>query len=29
MNPVVRQAADEELGECKQIRIIEPMEYLF
>lgn len=26
MNPVVRQAADEELGECKQIHIIEPIE---
>ena len=26
MNPVVRQAADEELGNCAQIRIIEPLE---
>ena len=26
MNPVVRQAADEELGDCKQIHIIEPIE---
>lgn len=26
MNPVVRQAANEELGECKQIHIIEPIE---
>ena len=26
MNPVVRQAADEELGGCKQIHIIEPIE---
>lgn len=26
MNPIVRQAADEELGNCKQIHIIEPME---
>lgn len=26
MNPVVRQAADEELGDCKQIHIIEPVE---
>lgn len=26
MNPVVRQAADEELGNCKQIHIIEPIE---
>lgn len=26
MNPVVRQAADVELGDCKQIHIIEPIE---
>lgn len=26
MNPSVRQAADEELGDCKQIHIIEPIE---
>ena len=26
MNPVVRQAADEELGDCRQIHIIEPIE---
>lgn len=26
MNPVVRQAAEEELGNCKQIHIIEPIE---
>lgn len=26
MNPIVRQTADEELGNCKQIHIIEPME---
>lgn len=26
MNPVVRQAADEELGDCDQIHIIEPIE---
>ena len=26
MNPVVRQAADEELGDCGQIHIIEPVE---
>ena len=26
MNPVVRQAADEELGDCNQIHIIEPIE---
>lgn len=26
MNPVVRQAAEEELGDCKQIHIIEPIE---
>ena len=26
MNPLVRKAADEELGECKQIHIIEPIE---
>ena len=26
MNPVVRQAADEELGDCSQIHIIEPIE---
>ena len=26
MNPVVRKAADEELGDCKQIHIIEPIE---
>lgn len=26
MNPVVRQAADEELGDCAQIHIIEPIE---
>lgn len=28
MNPVVRQAADEELGDCDQIHIIEPIEVL-
>lgn len=28
MNPVVRQAADEELGGCDRIRIIEPLEVL-
>jgi UDP-N-acetylglucosamine 2-epimerase (non-hydrolysing) len=28
MNPVVRQAADEELGNCDRIRIIEPLEVL-
>ncbi|MBO5239350.1 MAG: UDP-N-acetylglucosamine 2-epimerase (non-hydrolyzing) [Lachnospiraceae bacterium] len=28
MNPVVRQAADEELGDCERIRIIEPLEVL-
>ena len=28
MNPVVRQAADEELGDCDRIRIIEPLEVL-
>lgn len=26
MNPVVRKAADEELGDCKQIHIIDPIE---
>lgn len=26
MNPIVRQAANEELGDCKQIHIIEPIE---
>ena len=26
MNPVVRKAADEELGDCKQIHIIEPID---
>lgn len=26
MNPIVRQVADEELGDCKQIHIIEPIE---
>lgn len=26
MNPVIRKAADEELGDCKQIHIIEPVE---
>ena len=26
MNPLVRQAAEEELGDCKQIHIIEPIE---
>ena len=26
MNPVVREAAEEELGDCKQIHIIEPIE---
>lgn len=26
MNPVVRQAADEELGDCKNIHIIEPLD---
>ena len=28
MNPVVRKAADEELGNCDRIRIIEPLEVL-
>ena len=28
MNPVVRQAADEEFGDCDRIRIIEPLEVL-
>ena len=28
MNPVVRQAADEELGDCDRVRIIEPLEVL-
>ena len=28
MNPVVRQAAEEELGDCDRIRIIEPLEVL-
>lgn len=28
MNPVVRQAADEELGECDRIHIIEPLDVL-
>ena len=28
MNPIVRQAAEEELGDCKQIHIIEPIEVL-
>ncbi len=28
MNPIVRQAADEELGNCERIRIIEPLEVL-
>ncbi len=28
MNPIVRQAADEELGGCDRIRIIEPLEVL-
>lgn len=28
MNPVVRKAADEELGGCERIRIIEPLEVL-
>lgn len=28
MNPVVRQAAEEELGDCKQIHIIEPIEVI-
>ncbi len=28
MNPVVRQAANEELGDCDRIRIIEPLEVL-
>lgn len=28
MNPVVRQAADEELGDCDRIHIIEPLEVL-
>lgn len=28
MNPVVRQAADEELGSCDRIRIIEPLDVL-
>ena len=26
MNPIVRKAADEELGDCKQIHIIDPIE---
>ena len=26
MNPIVRQAADEELGDCRQIHIIEPID---
>lgn len=26
MNPIVRKAADEELGDCNQIHIIEPIE---
>lgn len=28
MNPVVRQAAEEELGDCDRIHIIEPLEVL-
>ena len=28
MNPLVRQAADEELGDCDRIHIIEPLEVL-
>ena len=28
MNPIVRQAADEELGKCKQIHIIDPIDVL-
>jgi UDP-N-acetylglucosamine 2-epimerase (non-hydrolysing) len=28
MNPVVRQAADEELGDCDRIHIIEPLEVI-
>ena len=28
MNPIVRKAADEELGDCDRIRIIEPLEVL-
>ncbi len=28
MNPVVRQAADEELGDCDRVHIIEPLEVL-
>ena len=28
MNPIVRRAADEELGDCDRIRIIEPLEVL-
>ncbi len=28
MNPVVRKAADEELGDCDRIRIIEPLEVI-
>ncbi len=28
MNPAVRQAADEELGDCDRVRIIEPLEVL-
>ena len=28
MNPVVRQAAEEELGDCKNIHIVEPMDVL-
>ena len=28
MNPIVRKAADEELGDCKQIHIIEPIKWM-
>ena len=28
MNPIVRKAADEELGDCKQIHIIEPIDVI-
>lgn len=28
MNPIVRQAADQELGDCKQIHIIEPIDVI-
>ena len=28
MNPIVRQAADEELGDCSQIHIVEPIDVI-